>query len=342
MKTAFINLIHTFSRRLAVCATILATGFLLAGSPTAQAAYTDNFDDLLTELQTRSIVLSNSTDKVLLKQKKACDKAIKNILKPADSLGDDVKTAGKVAKDLAKAFPGEFITLLSIKTVSTNLSDLIDDLAVELHSEITNEFAELQADVDALPAGSAKTKAQTAIAKAEAALLLAETALDNADLFKALDTAIKAVVSGQKTVDKANNSGGGGGGGQGLTATITLNGVDDNWVANQNTGAEWVQGSGILDIGGERSSGSGTRLTVALCSGFNGQTGTYPLQASCGGFMDNGTFDFYPTQSGTLNITKCDAGTHTITGTFSLTASDGNKTFTITGSFDLNNLTVTP
>jgi flagellar hook-basal body complex protein FliE len=342
MKIPFLNSIRTVSRRASVATAILTAAFLLACCPTAQAAYTDNFDDLLVELQTRSSVLSNSTDKVEQKQKKACDKAIKTIFKPADSLGDDVKTAGKVAKDLAKAFPGEFAPVLAIKTVSTNLYDLITELAAELRSEITNELAELQLDVDALPAGNAKTKALAAIAKVQAALLLADAALDNADLFKALDAASKAVASGQKTVEKANNSGGGGGSGQGLTATISSNGTNDNWVADQNTGAEWVQGSGILDVGGERSSGGGTRLTVALCNGFNGQTGTYPLQVSCGGYMENGTFTFYATQSGTLNITECNAGSHTIAGTFSLTASDGNKTFTITGSFDLNNLTVTP
>lgn len=337
MKIAFINLIRKFARRLAVAATVLVAGCMLACCPTAQAAYTDNFDDLLTELQTRSVVLSNSTDKVLLKQKKACDKAIKTILKPADSLGDDVKTAGKVAKDLAKAFPNEFITLLSIKTVSTNLADLIADLAVGIQSDISNALVTLQSDVNALPAGNTKTKAQAAVTQAQAALLLAANALDYGVLYSALKTATKALANGQKAVASGTS-----GGGQSLTATISSNGTNDNWVADQNTGAEWVQSTGILDVGGDRSSGGGTHLTVALCSGFNGQTGSYPMKDSCGGYWDASTFTFYGVQSGTLNITKCDVGTHTITGTFSFTASDGNKTFTITGSFNLNNLTVSP
>ena len=311
-------------------------------SPQAKAAYTDNFDALLVELQDRALVLSNSSDKVEQKQFKAVGKALAAINKPADSLADDLKTAGKVAKALAKAFPDEFngatnSTVVISAVFMNDISSLVINLFTDIASDIQDAFDQVQAAALALPDGPGKIKALAALAKAQLGLDLADSATDLKTLLKGLGGAIKGVASTQKAIDKAG--GGGGSTNDMLSATIVIGGTNFNWSTDMG-GAEWVQSSGILDIGG---TALGYQVSAAQCSNFTGNTGDYPLGGSCGGVVDFGSFISYGAMSGTLHIETFDAMSQSLSGTFAYEASDGMTSITVSnGMFNLHNLTVTP
>src|SRR5258707_314030 len=92
-----------FSRKSMIVSGLIA--LVAMTTPRAHAAFSDNFDALRAELQSRSDSFTNVLDKVEQKLKKATDKIIVAIDKESTSLDTDVKTAGKVAKSVIKAFP---------------------------------------------------------------------------------------------------------------------------------------------------------------------------------------------------------------------------------------------
>jgi hypothetical protein len=80
-------------------------------------------------------------------------------------------------------------------------------------------------------------------------------------------------------------------------------------------------------------------LSVALCSGFNGQPGTYALGNNCGGFLDFVNFGFFTATTGSLELVTFNSGAGTASGTFWYEASDGFDTILVTnGMFSISNL----
>ena len=314
---------------------------LLIVAPVIHAAYTDDFDALRAELAARSEALAGSTDKTEQKQKKAVDKAIAAIDKASDSLATDIKTAGKVATTLQKAFPEEFIdtALRSAPAglLATSLYELTYDTFENLADDIYAALTAVQAAVDGMPEGDKKNGAQHAL---ESAFNLYEDAYA-ADSFKDAAKLLGMALKNILKAAKAAGSGGPGPGGEALTATIQIGAAAPITLTAEVSGGEWVQNTGVLDIGGSKASPSSS-LTVSLCQGFNGQTGQYQLGNDCGGYIDFSTPAAYLITSGTLNVTTFDAGSHSASGTFSYTATDGITTVTVTnGSFNITNLAVT-
>lgn len=311
------------------CIVFLFSSLLFVTATPVRAAFTDDLDDLRAELVFRSDARSNSTDKVEQKQKKACDKAIAAIDK-STTLAGDIKAAAKIAKSMEKVFPEEFGPVLLVP----NLESFLSSTAFDLSATIQTILDPLAAQISALPDGPAKIKAQAAYDNATNLLAQVLTSLNLADAFKDLASSLKATTASQKIVDKAGpvtpSSG--------VTATIG----GSNFVADSGGGAEWVQSSGVLDIGG----GHGTFpnnifLSVALCSNFNGTANTYPLQPTCGGVTTGSTF--FAVTSGTLVISTFNAINTSLSGTFAFSATDGSTSILVTnGQFNLNNLTVTP
>src|SRR5258706_9920800 len=149
-------------------------GFFTAST---KAAFTDDFDELLVELQARSTVLSNSTDKVAQKQFKSVNKAIATINKPgADSLSDDLKIAVKVTKSLQKAFPNEFPS--NAAGFSNNLAGLLTNVFENIVVEAGEDLNQLISTVAGLPPSSNQAKAAAAIAQAQMSFADAANAPD--------------------------------------------------------------------------------------------------------------------------------------------------------------------
>jgi hypothetical protein len=167
----------------------------------ADAAFTGHFDALLDELRSRSEALSDSTDRRVRQQKNAVDNAIMAIDK-SGSLASDVKTAGKAAKILAKAFPDEIPSVRGPMGIVaggvTPLSDLLESVLDGLQDvEVTAELNELQSLIDDLPDCPAKTKAARALSRAEALIEQADSTVDFSARAKLLSAALKKARQGQ-------------------------------------------------------------------------------------------------------------------------------------------------
>jgi hypothetical protein len=312
------------------------------GAPQAKAAFTDHFDALLAELQERSVALSNSTDRTDIKQKRACDKAIKIITNSTVSVVSDLKAAGKCGKILQHAFTNEFPVVTSVAIASVaftnSLQDLVSQVFTDLQDDTQSELDELQTLISVLPDAAAKTKCQSLLNLATTLITKADLATNYTRIANFLIRAVKAALKGQVVATNAGGGGGGGGGTNGLSAVIMIADTNDNWVADES-GAEWVQSSGSLDISGGR--GINSFLSVALCTNFKGAAGVYALGNNCGSYVVSG--DFFLITAGTLNIATFDTNTTSLSGTFAFDASDGSTTITVTnGQFNLNNLTITP
>ncbi len=318
---------------------------ILVGSwvaaPMARAAFTDDFDDLRDELVSRSLALSNSTDKIEIKQKKLCDQSIVLIDKPSPSLAKDIKTAKKVATKMIKAFPNEFIMINAAGiTFSNSIVTVLLDTYVNLGTDVQAEIVTLGGLIASLPDSPAKLKALAQFSIATNALALAQNSLTFAQGSALLGKSLRAALKGQTI---ANNAGGGGGGTASFSADVTRGGTNDHFVAAM-PGGEWAQDLDILDIGGERGSQPNVlKVSVAICTNFTGMTGTYPLGDNCGGVFDFSTLTFYGAVSGTMVLQSFDPIAGTASGTFAYEASDGMTTIIVTnGMFNIDNLLVTP
>jgi hypothetical protein len=167
-----------------------------------RAAFSDNFDSLLAELQTLAPTLEGSTDKTAQKQYKAVIKVIAAINKPSTSLATDLKTATKIAGEIQKEFPDD-----------PTLSNLTDGVFAGILSDTTDDLDALQEAAAALPTGTAQTKALAAVALAQTALTAAEAASDPKSLSSALGRVFKSIAAGDKDLISKSGSGGGGSGG---------------------------------------------------------------------------------------------------------------------------------
>ncbi len=323
-------------RSIALPFCILVASCLAA--PMARAAYTNDFDGLRAELESRSLALSNSTDKIDIKTKKLCDQAIALIDKPASSLATDIKTAKKVAGKMIKAFPDDFI-LSSSAIESLTFSNIVPFLLTTyyaLGADVQSEIGTLTGLIDGLPDGTAKTKAQAAFNTATNLIALAQTpGITFAQAGTLLGKSLKAALKGQQIAIKA----GGGGGTSGWTASVMIAGTNDNFVATSAT-AGYSQSFGNLDLNAQRSGVN--EMGCVIPSGFTGTTGSFPLDNGLGFFVEFGPpLVIWNGISGTLNITTFDLATHTIVATFDFVATNGmGGTITVTnGMINLDNLT---
>jgi flagellar hook-basal body complex protein FliE len=337
----------------------LIVGLLVAlvamAAPAARAAFTDNFDALEAELQSRSTALSNSLDKVEQKQKKAVDKAIATIDKPATTIAADVKTAGSVAKSLIKTFPSEFATASLV--FSNDVSILVSDVFDGLESDVADQLSDLEATVNALGEGKAKTKALAAVADAQDVLDAADSAPDLATRGKALASALKAIASGLKAVNSASG-GGGGGGCTSSSLTMTVSNEGTQWIADVPS-ASFRPDTGDLTIGGIRGTIPFDTVAVGLFPADGqadnvdyalGETSSGGTTAYASGVTSTNGGIVYELVSGTIHIAAINAGpvgaiNGTVSGTFHFTAVDGadaNNVITIDGTFNICNMVSLP
>jgi hypothetical protein len=317
---------------------LLAAIALMSLAPMrARAAFTSYFDPLLQELQSRSATLTNKADKLQRKQKKAADMCIRIINKNTNSLRGDITAAGAVSRLLTKNFSGEFSATVKGLTVVTNLETLLEGAFTSLQSDVVGTIDDLTALINGLADGKAKTRALSQFTAATNKLATIQNDTDFSTWSKLLASGLKSALSG---INIAAKAGGGSTGSPKFTATVSIGGTNINFVAD-SFGAEWVQTSGILDIGGMRT-GVGN-FSVPIVSGFTGATGTYPL-GGAGSYQPAGTFTFYILQSGTLNITSFNAANHSLSAMFSFTATNdaGGLVTVNNGMVSVNNLTVVP
>jgi hypothetical protein len=274
-----------------------------------KAAFTDNFDVLRNELSARSAALSSSPDKAELKKKKTCDKVIATIDK-STSLSGDIKTAGKISKSLAKAFPDEFsVTTLAAVTFSNNLPALISGVFSGFVDGVGAQLDDLQATIDGLPAGSAKEKSQELHDAAEAFLTQDGGTLDFTLATKSLTSALKDVLKGVK----ATTSGNGGGGSVG-NATLKCS-IDGKSFTALGAGGTYVSLTGQFDVLGGTAQ-KGVNVTVYNVTG----PGTYPAEPGCYVLDLSSVTTYGNNVTGTVTFTTLDFGTKKAIGTFSFSA----------------------
>ena len=185
----------------------LLTAFLMVGPAMALAApYTDHFDPLIAELQLRSAELTNTEDKVEVKQKKAVDQVLATFeKKTSTSLAGDLKLAKTAASKLAKAFPGEFATGLTVEAAAefTNLADLLQQALDAFGGDIEVLLAAAQEVVDSAFPGKCQDKAQAVLDTVRTYLDTAAIGPDLNTIISALDKAAKSVLKGQSLAEAA-------------------------------------------------------------------------------------------------------------------------------------------
>jgi len=299
---------------------------------TSYGAFTDDFEVLRDELLNRSLTLSNSTDKIEIKQKKLCDQAIVLIDKPSKSLAVAIKTAKKVATKVIKAFPNEF-TIVNAGgiTFTNNMLNLLLDTYYALGTDVQAEIVTLGGLINALPDSPDKLKAAAQFDAATNLLALAQNSLTFAQGSALLGKSLKAALKGQTI---ANNSGGGGFGNN--SVTMKVNG--SSWKALV-AGAVYDTSTGEFDLDGVRKNPDSV-LTLVVSSGVTGP-GTYALPAGMSFYITK--TQVYQNTGGTLTITTLDEAGEKATGTFSFTGNPvgGGSPVTITnGAFTINDLTV--
>lgn len=294
---------------------------VLAILPTLAIAepWTDHFDALIEELQVRSVALSNSTDKVERKQKKAVDKMLSSLLgKDSSSLATDIKNAGKLAKKLQKTFPSELNSMASAvgpiggdgdPTLQSLLEELFDDLGDDIQSVL----GEAQEFLDAQGASKCKDKAQSALDATTDALAAAESATDFADRARALGTAAKNVARAESRVDDAANCKGSGI----STVMATVNDVPLDAQGNDNVQAFYYPDSNLIELDITFSNGDFLFMLISLTDPHEG---THPFTNGAEYTQIAGGTQFNST-SGQLIITKLESSEKELSCSFSFTAS---------------------
>jgi hypothetical protein len=122
-----------------------------------------------------------------------------------------------------------------------------------------------------------------------------------------------------------------------VSATVIINDQTESWRTGE-AGATWDRASGTnsLILGGNQ--GTNTSFAVIL-DNYTGGTGTFSL--SSGNFLDWRTSAYYFFDSGTVTISAISIPSHTISGTFSFSASGWLGTVTMSnGLFNLREFSV--
>jgi len=332
----------------------LVLALLVFGVPRANAApFTDNFDALIADMQSRAGALSNSTDKVQQKQYKSLVSALKTLNgKTSTSLATDIKNLGTVVKTLIKSFPSDFTppggSLLT--NSETALDGLIDDVQTSINTTTTN--------FNALATSSCKTKTQTTVDTAQTQLDTASTT-NITTAAKLLGTALKTELKADKAVTKCSSvitggGGGGGGGGNGLGdfVSATISGtVNLNFKAVM--GPDGIAAAGqyhpvnIITIEASYAPSAVLHQSMVLYVDNVTGPGTYPIDF-------DSQFDDEATQpqtsflgaEGTITFTTADLANQKLVGTFAFTAPEvGSNTEMVTvtsGQFNISRMPAIP
>jgi ElaB/YqjD/DUF883 family membrane-anchored ribosome-binding protein len=307
----------------------IAVGALFVAEPALAQGTNDNsfsghFEQVDQELVNLEASLSDSSERADKKRLKAVRKARKAIAKEADDLGDDMKTASKVAKTLEKGFKDEFAALRTGEAAA-DLPDLLLELVDDLFSDLDELLLDLEESLAGL-SDKGVTKVQKALDKASGTI---ETGDDQESLSKVAKLyfkAYKAWAKGQKTIDKDP--------GPTIDFTVKIDGkkqvnpVEVNVVFTSETGLLVVIVSNT-DLGGYNIS-----FTPEEVDG----TGTYDISTASALLIDIPP-DNYSGQSGSLTISTLDTEARRIAGSFQFTADGVGGTtgsVTVTGTFDIS------
>jgi hypothetical protein len=316
----------------------LLLGLLAFVAPRASAApFTDHFDDLIADLQSRAAVLSNSTDKVEKKQFTTVESVLKTLEgKNSTSLATDISNLGGVAKTLGKAFPADFPSGTFGTDLETALQGLIGDVQTGLDTT--------QTTLDGLGGTTCATKAQGTLDAASNLVVAASAATDFATASKLLGSGLKSAQKASLAAAKCSSGsgGGGGGGGGGGSGDFMKATISGDFSLNFSTPsavppAATYSGSGsslsFLILGSDTFH-SGTAMLIMVL-GATGP-GTYPMFA--GSNVATATKD-YASADGTVTFTTFDLANQKAAGTFSFTASEGSATITVAnGSFSVTKI----
>jgi hypothetical protein len=325
-------------------AAMLVFGLLAFGVSRAEAApFTDHFDELIANLQSRAVTLSNSTDRVEKKQFKAIQKSLKTLeAKSSDSLATDIKNLGKVAKSLAKAFPEDFALAAPssakiLEATPDSLSTILEAVLQAFIAEVQEFIDTVQATLDALDSSSCKTKAQSTLTIAADLVGQASATTDFATAARLLASGLTSAL---KAEAKAGNCSAGGDpdpAGDFIKATISGS-LNLNFATSETfpiPSATFVQAPGlsVFDLTGVDHSGFyAIVIKVINVAG----PGTYPLfDAAVSG--PNAGYGF---AIGTITFSTFDLAQQKLVGTFSFTAKQspsGSGSVTVSGgSFSIS------
>jgi hypothetical protein len=324
-----------------IALTATLTALVAVWCPRAGAApFTDHFDTLIADMQSRAGTLSNSTDKVQQKQFKTLVKVVGTLEgKTSTSLATDAKNLGTVAKTLAKAFPGDFTPTPG--TFSTDLETALQGLVGDVQAVINP----VQTTLDGLGGSACAVKAQTTLTAASNLVAEASSATDFATAAKLLGSGLKSTLKAAAAAGKCT-SGGGGGGGNGDFMKATISGdFSLNFSSPSAAPPTAVLTSSIdlFQIAGGDPAFSGVGISVGVAFSSVTGPGTYPVVPGSNVIRgDTGTD--YTLASGTITFTTFDVANQKLAGVFNFTATQvvpaGSGTVTVTnGTFSVSKIT---
>jgi hypothetical protein len=313
---------------------ILSIALVTFGRAAAVAApFTPYFDALRAELGVRAAALAGATDRSSKKQLKAVNTAGKAIDKASISIVKDLKTAGKIGKGLAKAFPDEFIA-------DDGLALLIDRLLDDLAGDVSGALDAAGDAVAAPPDGACKLRATDALGTAMAGVVAAGNETAPSMIAGALRQALKQIARAEKIA--AGCSGGGGGGGDCPATNAIAATVDATPL--QLTSAGYFRGADVrsLVVRGNESATTLNELDL-VAHGVDG-AGTFAVHASSG-LVIAGDPTFTPplgsTATGSITVSRFvysnDGNPNDcFAGSFDVTFSNGALTKRVQGTFDVS------
>lgn len=292
-------------RRLITPTLTIILGALLLASPKASAAFTAHFNPLLDELKARSLALSNSPVRAEKRQKQVADLAIRTINLSTTSLRSDITAAGTVARTLATVFKSDFTNAIPANESPTALDSLLTGALLNLQTDVRGEATELSALIASLPAGTAKTRAQSSLNKAQGSLALIGASTTYSTWSRLLNEALRFALAGQTTAIRAGGTIGG------ILANFTVNVTSGQapllvTFANQSVNATsyvWNFGDGNTSTDQQPShtyanAGSYTvSLTAIGLGGTNTLTRTSYIGVTSGSGGSEGTNSFTATVS---------------------------------------------
>ena len=301
----------------------------LAATVSPAAPFTAAFDDLRTALEfSRDNEFGGTLDRTLKRQQAAILKSLAALDKPADDLGDDLKTAGKVARALEKAFPqfaepSDALVLLA----GDPFPGAVDDALSSLNADVVAAIGDLAGRAGFL---SEKGAAKVAAAVGAANAALAVETPTRFQRAKSLGKAFGQVVKGHKAADKDSRRGP-----PNFDGSVTVDGspFEPNQVL-----CSLDQATGIFTLTFNRASNPPSSVMLTSSPGLPGSGIDHPLAS--GSFSEG--LVLYIGTAGTMNLTTYDPAHGIFEGTFSFTANGigFEGSVTVTGTFSVSGATV--
>ena len=303
--------------------------------PAAPAVpFTVAFFSLKTEMESRrdGVYAADDLTAAQKKELRAILKALKTLDKVAESVGDDIQTAGKVAKTLEKAFPAEFAP-----GVVLTLGDRMQGALNFLHTLVNSDFGDLQDRQPGLVDSKSISGVQKALDDATRGFDAYAAASIQSKSTRGLLEAWNAIQKGIAIADRDS-----GGGGTNPFMTATVQGVAFTAIAPS---AEiQTSGNGLQIFGTDGAFPAAHRTVYLLVLGVTG-TGSFSVltPGSEGNLQEypinNNTPVIYPVTAGTLTVTTFDPPNR-VAGTFFFDATAPAARTVTNGEFDITDITV--